>query len=239
MSTVDTRGLLIAGTLGVVRELGVGAVSARAIGARAGVNQALVFYHFGTVDNLLAEACRTETTRVVAGYRERFAEVGSLRELLAVGRAVHAIEQDAGNVAVLAPLLAAAHANPVLRPAVADGLRLWTDEIESVLRRVLAAGPLDGLFDARALATGISAAFVGLELFDTVDPGGRATRWPNWTGWARSRRCWTRWGRWPAGRCGRSWGGWTADRVRGAVSGARRGGACGCSAGAARSSPRR
>lgn len=170
MATPDTRAQLIAGTLGVVRDQGVAGASARAIGARAGVNQALVFYHFGSVDNLLAESCRTETTRLVDAYRDRFGEVSSLRDLLAVGRDLDATGQAGGNVAVLAQLLAAAHANPTLRPVVAECLGLWTDEIEAVLRRVLAAGPLDGLFEPRALATGISAAFVGLELFGTIDP---------------------------------------------------------------------
>jgi AcrR family transcriptional regulator len=147
-------------------------VSARVVAARAEVNQALVFYHFGSVDNLLAEACRFETTRRVAAYRDAFAAVRSLRELLWVGRELHAEERAKGNVTVLAQMLAASHGNPELRAATGDALQLWVTEIESVLRRVLAAGPLHGLLDPAALAHSVSAAFVGLELFEPVHPEG-------------------------------------------------------------------
>jgi AcrR family transcriptional regulator len=166
----QTRQQLITAMLDTVRDAGVAGVSARTVAARADVNQALVFYHFGSVDNLLAEACRAETSRRVATYRETFAAAGSLRELLAVGRRLHATEREQGNVTLLAQMLAAAHGNPALRAATRDALELWITEIEPVLRRVLAAGPLDGLLDPAALAHTVSAAFVGAELFEAVDP---------------------------------------------------------------------
>lgn len=168
----QTRQRLIAGVLDTVRDVGVAGVSARVVAARAEVNQALVFYHFGSVDNLLAEACRFETTRRVAAYRDAFAAVRSLRELLWVGRELHAEERAKGNVTVLAQMLAASHGNPELRAATGDALQLWVTEIESVLRRVLAGGPLHGLLDPAALAHSVSAAFVGLELFEPVHPEG-------------------------------------------------------------------
>jgi AcrR family transcriptional regulator len=168
----QTRQRLIAAVLDTVRDVGVAGVSARVVAARAEVNQALVFYHFGSVDNLLAEACRFETTRRVADYRDTFAAVRSLRELLRMGRELHAEERAKGNVTVLAQMLAASHGNPELRTATGDALQLWVTEIESVLRRVLAAGPLDGLLDPAALAHSVSAAFVGLELFEAVHPEG-------------------------------------------------------------------
>jgi AcrR family transcriptional regulator len=156
--------------LDTVREQGTGAVSARVIASRAGVNQALVFYHFGTVDNLLAEACRAETSARLAIYHDQLAAARTLRELLAVGRELHGAERAHGNVTILAQLLAASAGNEVLRAATADAVRLWTSEIEAVLRRVLHAGPLDGLLDPAALAQLVAAAFIGLELYGTVDP---------------------------------------------------------------------
>ncbi|GAA0635211.1 TetR family transcriptional regulator [Kutzneria viridogrisea] len=174
MAAADTRDRLIAGALETVRELGVTGVSARTVATRAGVNQALVFYHFDSVDNLLAQACLAESTARVAVYRERFATTGSLRELLAVGRDLHAREQQGGNVVVLAHMLAASHANDTLRAATAQALRMWTAEIEPVLARVLAAGPLKDLFDPAALAHAVAASFIGLELYGDVDPAAGA-----------------------------------------------------------------
>jgi AcrR family transcriptional regulator len=84
-----TRTKLLEGALRTLTEQGIAKTSARTIAATAGVNQALVFYHFGSVDELLSAAVRYGAEQRVAHYRERLAEVGSLAELLAFGREMH------------------------------------------------------------------------------------------------------------------------------------------------------
>jgi AcrR family transcriptional regulator len=169
---VSTKQRLIDGALEAIRRHGIAGVSARTVAAAAGVNQALVFYHFGTVDDLLAAACRSATAERVATYRERFAAVGSLRELLDVGRELHAEESRLGNVTVLAQLLAGARTEPRLAAPVAAALALWTDEIEAVLHRLLDDSPVAEVADPAGLARAVSAAFVGVELYEGVDPAG-------------------------------------------------------------------
>jgi AcrR family transcriptional regulator len=168
----DTRQKLIDGALAAIREHGIAGASARTVAAAAGVNQALVFYHFGTVDDLLAQACREATAQRVEHYRERLAAVGSLRELLDLGRLLHAEERAQGNVAVLAQLLAGAQTDDRLAAPTAEALGLWVAEIESVLVRVLAGTPMAGVADPAGLARAVSAAFIGMELFDGVDAAG-------------------------------------------------------------------
>jgi AcrR family transcriptional regulator len=168
----DTRSKLIEGALRTLRTQGIAGASARSIATSAGVNQALVFYHFGSVDELLTAALRHGAEQRVAVYRERFASVGSLRELLDLGRALHAEERAAGNVAVLAQMLAGSQADSKLAPATATGLGLWVAEIEEVLGRVLAETPLAEFVDVAGLARATTAAFVGLELYEGVDSEG-------------------------------------------------------------------
>lgn len=169
---MNTKQRLIDGALQAIRTHGIAGVSARTVAACAGVNQALVFYHFGTVDDLLATACYTATAQRVNVYHDRFAAVGSLRELLDLGRDLHIEERKHGNVAVLSQLLAGAQADKRLATPVQAALRLWTDEIESVLHRLLAGSPLANLTDPAGLAHAVSAAFIGLELYEGVDPAG-------------------------------------------------------------------
>src|ERR1700753_396257 len=97
----DTKQRLLRGALAAVREHGIAGVSARVIAAAGGVNQALVFYHFGSVDELLAAACAAATGDRVEVWRTELAGVTSLRELLALGRRLHAAERKLGNVSVL------------------------------------------------------------------------------------------------------------------------------------------
>ncbi|MBS2534527.1 TetR/AcrR family transcriptional regulator [Catenulispora sp. NF23] len=171
MST-DTRDRLLHGTIEALRTQGIAGVSARTIAAAAGVNQALVFYHFGSVDELLAAASVWSTEQQVAAYRERFGRVQSLRELQRVGRELHLRESANGNVTVLGQMLAGAQTNPAYAAATRDALALWNVEIEQVLTRVLADSPLGEVADVPGLARAVAASFIGMELLAAVDPEG-------------------------------------------------------------------
>ncbi|MGI4893910.1 MAG: TetR/AcrR family transcriptional regulator [Janthinobacterium lividum] len=166
---VSSRDRLIDSTIETLRSRGIAGTSARTIAAAADVNQGLIFYHFGGMDALLAEACRRTTERRVARYRERFATVASLRELLDVGQEIHLAERAEGNVAVLAQLLAAGQTDAALGQVTAEGLNLWVVEIEAVLSRVLLGSPLSTVLDPVSLARAVSAAFIGFELYEGVD----------------------------------------------------------------------
>ncbi len=170
----DTKAKLVNATVQVLAAEGLAGTSARVVAATAGVNQALVFYHFGSVDQLIAVACQLATETRVAVYRERFAAVTTLGELLTVGRELHEAERAEGNVTVLAQLLAGAQTDPKLAVPVRAALAIWIAEIEQVLRRVLADLPLADLFDVPGLARLVASAFVGLELYEGVDEAGAA-----------------------------------------------------------------
>ncbi|BCK68856.1 TetR/AcrR family transcriptional regulator [Streptomyces platensis] len=170
--SADTRTKLLEGALRTVAEQGIAKTSARTIAAAAGVNQALVFYHFGSVDELLAAACRYGAEQRLAGYREGLARVDTLAELLELGRHLHTEQRAGGHVAVLAQLLAGAQTQPRLAPATAAGLTLWIDEIEKVLARVLADTPITAFVDVPGLSRALAASFVGLELYEGVDQEG-------------------------------------------------------------------
>lgn len=168
----DTRTKLLDGTVEVLRTKGLAGVSARSVATAAGANQALVFYHFDSVDNLLAEACQRAAAQRVERFRAGFARVASLPDLLKLGRSIHEQERRAGNVDVLAQLLAAGQADSLAAKAAAAGLALWVDEVEAVLRRVLDPTPVADFIEPRALAKAVSAAFIGIELYEGVDSEG-------------------------------------------------------------------
>ena len=170
--STETKQKLIEGALRTLLEQGIAKASARTIATAAGVNQALVFYHFGTVDELLAETCRYASEQRVALYRERLDRIDTLADLLAFGREMHERESADGHVAVLAQLLAGAQTHAPLAPATAAGLDLWIAEIEKVLVRVLSASPLGEFADPVGLARAVSASFIGIELYEGVDPAG-------------------------------------------------------------------
>ena len=154
---------------------GLTGLSARTVAARAGVNQALVFYHFGSVAELVEAALRRSADLAVATYRNRFDDVTSFTDLLTLGRELHATERDRGNVAQMAQVMSGALRDETLARAGRYALAQWTRQLEVVLGRLLAGSPLRGLVEPAGLARAVAASFLGLELYEGVDPEGATT----------------------------------------------------------------
>jgi AcrR family transcriptional regulator len=168
----ETKSRLLSAAADTLRESGIAGLSARTIAARADVNQALIFYHFITVAELVDAAVRASVDTRVEFYRDRFATVGSLAELLEAGRELHERETELGNVAMMAQLMAGAQQDKTMAAAARYAVDRWVTEIETVLTRLLSGSPLAEVADANGLARAVSASFIGLELYDGVDRDG-------------------------------------------------------------------
>ena len=170
----DTRERLLQATIELLAGPGMAAVSARGIAARAEVNQGLMFYHFGSVTALVAQATRLSTENTVMLYRAALRHAGSFGELLAVGRRLHAEAASVGSVRVMAQLLAAGQSDPAYADVARQSLDLWFAEVTAAVERLLNDSPMRDLVDVPALARAVGASFVGLELYEGVDAGGAA-----------------------------------------------------------------
>ncbi|MBW3664955.1 MAG: TetR/AcrR family transcriptional regulator [Actinobacteria bacterium] len=164
----ETRAKLVEAARATLAQDGMAATSARTIGTRAGVNPALIYYHFDSLTSLLAEVSRTLTAERAATYRQRLAPVGTLTELAVVARGLHREEHASGNLAVLAQLLAGSRAHPELATILHDNFDLLASEVTSTLERILSGTALDGLLDTHQVARAVSAGFIGIELLDSV-----------------------------------------------------------------------
>lgn len=167
-----TREKLEDAALNVLQAEGIAGLSARTVADRAGQNQALIFYHYGTLAGLIDAACRRSAEVSTARYRDQLAQVATFADLLAVGRRLHEQERELGNVRVMAQLLAGAQQDDALAATARFCLERWQGEIEPVVRRLLRDSPLALVVDAPALARTISAGFVGIELYEGADPDG-------------------------------------------------------------------
>ncbi|WP_317698816.1 TetR/AcrR family transcriptional regulator [Aeromicrobium sp. REDSEA-S32_B7] len=169
--TLATRRRLLDATMQTIREQGMAKLSARTIAATGSVNQALVFYHFGTVDGLVAEACHVLTSERVDRHRPALDAVTTWAGLIDVAEQVRADEREEGNVAVLGQILAASHGNPDLATAAGRAIGLWTGAVRPTLERLLATSPVGELFDADVLTDLAASAFVGIELMEPTRTG--------------------------------------------------------------------
>ena len=169
----DTRAALTDAAIAVLRESGFAGASARRIAQRAGCNQALVFYHFGSVNELLIAALEEVSARRMAAYRDLLDRSGTLAELIAGARAVFEADLDAGHVTVLTEMISGAQSVPGLGERVAAVLAPWRDFAAEAVRGVLAASPVAQLLPADEAAHAVVAGLLGLEMLANLD-GDRA-----------------------------------------------------------------
>jgi AcrR family transcriptional regulator len=168
----DTRSRIVAAALAALREGGIAGVSARNIARHGGFNQALIFYHFGSVEGLLMAVARSESERRSALYAAALHDVGSLAELVAVARHLHEEEFRSGSVAALTQMLAGASRSEELARGVWDALEPWTALVGETIERLLADTPYAGLLPAGDLTTAVAALFLGIELLTGLAPEG-------------------------------------------------------------------
>lgn len=161
----DTRRALIDGAIEALREDGFGGASARSIAARARCNQGLVFYHFGSVANLLLAALDEISARRLQEYERAVESVTSLASLVEVASRIFQEDLDKGYVTVLAEMIGGASSTPGLGPEVAKRIKPW---------RAFAKGAIDGVVGDSGVSTdsiahAIVALYLGLELLAHLD----------------------------------------------------------------------
>jgi AcrR family transcriptional regulator len=167
--SADTRAALIAGAVSALRDAGFAGASAREIARRAGCNQALVFYHFGSVNDLLLAALDEVSQRRLIAYRGLLDQAGSVSGLVESARAIFVEDLAAGHVSVLVEMITGAQSVPGLGEQVARRLVPWRELAETAVRQALAGSPLASLVPAQEVAHGIVAGFLGLELLANLD----------------------------------------------------------------------
>lgn len=166
----ETRTRLLEATLTALAELGLAKASSRAIARQAGVNQALIFYHFGSYEGLVTAAARLDSERRAARYADRLAHVNTLPELVAVARELHTLEREMGSLKVLAQLMAGASTTPELYTDLQGAFAPWIDLVQAAVARALASTPFGALIPSREAAITIASLFVGIELVADLDP---------------------------------------------------------------------
>ncbi len=164
-----TRDRIVEAALETVREEGFAETTARSIARRGGFNQALIFYHFGTVNDLLLEAFGRVSERNVRRYREAASKVESLSDLVAIARRLHAEDLESGSVTTVTQLMAAA-TDSERGGTLLDRFDGWIRLVEEALTRTAAKYPMASMVPVREAAYAICAMFLGIELMARLDP---------------------------------------------------------------------
>jgi AcrR family transcriptional regulator len=152
-------------------EDGYAGTSARAIAARAQLNPALIFYHYGGVDDLLLAALDKSSTERLERYREAISRPGRPDEL--VRRAAELFRQDieGGHATAVTEMIGASLSKPQLRSELVTRMRPWLELTQQALERLLGNSPLAAFTPAAGPASfAIVSSYLGLNMLSRLMP---------------------------------------------------------------------
>jgi len=167
--SAETRRQLVDAAMETLKAEGYAGASARSIAERAGVNQGLIFYHFGSVANLLLAALDAVSAQRLVRYQAAVEEVSSAVDLVDVATAIFGEDLDAGYVTVLAEMIAGASSTPGLGPEVSARLSPWFDFAQRAIERTVEGTPLGSVLPSADLAHAVVALYLGLEMLSHLN----------------------------------------------------------------------
>lgn len=175
----ETRSRILDAAFRRLAQEGYAALSVREIARDAGVNHALINYHFGSKDQLVIEVLDAANRRLLERQRAMYAEPGGFAHKWAQARRFYESDLASGFVRVQAELWAASFANPELRREFLPRLQAWKRLVRQGVGDALQALEQHGValpppFGADVIACWISEFWLGMEFTDLLDePGER------------------------------------------------------------------
>jgi AcrR family transcriptional regulator len=155
----------------------------REIAKDAGVNHALINYHFHTKDQLVVAVLDAANRRLLERQRRMYDTAGGFAEKWAQARRFYEDDLASGFVRVQAELWAASFSNPGLREKFVPRVEAWKEVVLGGVRDALrtleeSGASLPPPFTADAIATWVSEFWLGMEFSNLLgtSPGDDAHR---------------------------------------------------------------
>jgi AcrR family transcriptional regulator len=170
-----TRQRIVEAALETLKREGFAGATSRAIARDGGFNQALIFYHFGSLDGLLLAALDHTSAERLQRYREAVEQADTAEDLAEVAASVYAEDRDRGHMTVVSQMVAGSVAKPVLAQEVVARMEPWIELCEDALRKALATSPAADVVPLRDLAYAVVTFYLGLNLLTHLDQDRKRT----------------------------------------------------------------
>jgi AcrR family transcriptional regulator len=164
-----TRRRIVDAALETLKNEGFAGATSRAIARAGGFNQALIFYHFGTLDGLLLAALDKTSEERLSRYRAAVRKAESAEELAEVAAHVYKEDRDRGHMTVVSQMVAGSVARPGLANEVLSRMEPWIELCEEALAKALSPVPAAQALPLRNLAYAVVTFYLGLNLLTHLD----------------------------------------------------------------------
>ena len=168
-----TKARIVDAALETLKRNGFAGASAREIAKIGDFNQALIFYHFGTVQKLLLAGLDLVSERRMRAYQPAFERAQTVAELAALARDIYREDLENGYVTVLGEMVVGGVSDRELGRAVVARVQPWVEMVELKIRALVAVSPFESMVSPRDLAFAIIALYLGIDMLSHLD-GDRA-----------------------------------------------------------------
>lgn len=166
-----TRRRLLSASAGLIVERGWGAVTTRAVAQKAGVNQALVHYHFGSIDNLRRESVMARLMPAVQDLIEELLDDRPLPESIhRVMRLVDRFDLGTENGVLMAEAMLQATRDQEVAEAMGSIMGSWSVMLGPRIVVAQQRGVVRADIPADRLTTAIASFLDGLLIQRMADP---------------------------------------------------------------------
>jgi AcrR family transcriptional regulator len=166
----NKRDALVQATIDTLQERGFPRTTSRAVAECAGVNQALVFYYFGSFDALLLAALDRVSSERLSRYAQALDADAHASELVATLRTIYAEDRESGALVVVSEVVAGSVSDPELGPQVVALMQPWIELVERAAARVLAESPFATLAQPHDVALAVVTFYLGANMVTRLDP---------------------------------------------------------------------
>jgi AcrR family transcriptional regulator len=164
-----TKLQILEAALETLKNDGFTGATSRAIARAGGFNQALIFYHFGTLDGLLLAALDQTSEERLERYRQAIADAETVDMLLAAVARLYAEDRERGHMTVVAQMVAGSAARPELKPALVERMEPWIALCEDAIGKGFGWLGLPELVPRRELAYAFVTFYLGVNLMTQLD----------------------------------------------------------------------
>jgi len=170
-----TRDRIVDAALETLKTEGFAGATSRAIARTGGFNQALIFYHFRSLDGLLLAALDKTSAERLDRYRAAVDRAEDAQHLAEVAATVYAEDRDRGHMTVVSQMVAGSVARPELAKEVVARMEPWIELCEDALRKALADTSAPQVVPLRELAYAVVTFYLGLNLLTHLDEDSERT----------------------------------------------------------------
>lgn len=166
-----TRTRLLAAAATLIAERGWGSVTTRAVAERAGVNQALVHYHFGSMEHLLREAATARLRPEVEGLADELLDERPIPESIhRVMALLDRFDVDSETGVLMAEALLRATRDERFARDMGAVIQSWSSLLEPRLGLAQERGAIRDDIDPGSLARILAAVLDGFLIQRMADP---------------------------------------------------------------------